>query len=308
MRVALKNDLELSSISEKYNNKDKVNQDDGALPECQRDQTERKTILCEESSSISLSRNENWNAHDINADNPNQSNHDTLRDTPLPVSFTDEITRKEIVERDRKSEEEQLASSELIRDKIIETPDLSNDDPDAIFTISSEMVCSNDREATFRANQNVAKPISNFSTGTETFELSPRTTSNISSKQKRPRKKKKRSFIPKAEDYKPHLPNSEARLVNIPLTSAVICVTPKDIICTASLSLQVLCLLATHFLSMYTFKISGKEVPLERYLSALKAWEISVLMITMVDPLSCIIFSSNYREAAKNILLRIFAK
>ena len=307
MRLALKSDLDNSSTSEDNTNKDKVTQDDGVLSECQQDQTTPRIPVCEEASSISISRNEHWNAHDT--DNTNLNHHETSTcNTPLPICLTDEKTRREIVEGDGRLEGKPFDSPQLTRNKLIDSPDLSNDDPDAIFTISSEVVRSNDREATLRANLNVTKSPTNLTTGTESFAMRPRPSSNISSKQKRPRKKKKRSIIPKAEDYKPHLPISEARLVNIPLTSAVICVTPKDIICTASLSLQVLCLLATHFLSMYTYRISGKEVPLETYMSGLKAWEISVLMITMVDPLSCVIFSSSYREGAKNILLKIFPK
>ena len=134
-----------------------------------------------------------------------------------------------------------------IPEKAINLPDLPNDDPDAIFTISTEIICANVRSNLVSDPKKVTEISSEQNIESESVRSRPRTLSDVPSKPKRPRRKKKRHMIPNAEDYKPNLPISEARLVNIPLTSAVICVSRKDIICTASLSLQVLCLLATHF-------------------------------------------------------------
>ena len=278
--------------------------------------TRRSTF--ENQNSIMLSKSSGWITNDI--DQTNQVDHVNESSTvSLPNNHASEHrTWNKLLEEIEHGHEQsktedgldktQQYIAETAQDKRVELPDLFNDDPDAIFTISSEIISSSERAESIQDLQGVTKAIPDKPIETEFVKSHPRTHSNASSKQKRPRKKKKRLVIPIAEDYKPNLPISEAHLVHIPLTSAVICVSRKDIICTASLTLQVICLLATHFLSIFTFRISGKEVTLERYLSALRTWEISLLMITMVDPLSCIIFSSSYREAAKTIFNKIILK
>ena len=278
--------------------------DEETLAECSRYGTDTNMSNFEESSSITFSKNNSWVTHDI--DEQNQA----ARLTPnyklsIPRNVDAAMPACDRIESNvevRKNQPVAPDSSDFIQNNISDSNDLSNADPDAIFTISSEIINSSDRLETLSESEKDPKITPESPIEHESANRHLRASLNLSPMQKRRRRRKKRPIIPKAEDYKPNLPMSEARLVNIPLTSAVICISRKDIICTASLSLQVLCLLATHFLSMYTYKISGKEVPLERYLSALRTWEISLLMITMVDPLSCIIFSSSYRAAARDIL------
>ena len=315
MRVALKHDYDdPSKCSQEANQK----RDAEVSLELRGSESNTRNSTFEKPNSIMLAKSNGWIINDI--DQTNQADHvNDCCTISLPKNDASEHrTWKDLLDEiehghERSKKEEKLNktqhnTTETPQDNRFESPDLSNDDPDAIFTISSEVICSRKRVESVPDSQNVTEAIPHQPSETECVKSHPRIHSNASSKRKCPRKKKKLLAIPVAEDYKPNLPISEAQLVHIPLTSAVICVSRKDIICTASLSLQVICLLATHFLSMYTFKISGKEVPLERYLSALKAWEISVLMITMVDPLSCIIFSSSYREAAKMILHKIIHK
>ena len=315
MRVALKHDFDDPS---KCSQEVQENKDEEVSMELRRRKTNKKKSPLENSNSISLSKSNGWITNDI--DQTNQAEHaNESCIVSLPNTYTTEHQTwneflKEIEhghERPKtvkRFSQTQQCTTEIISDKTFNSPNLSNDDPDAIFTISSEIICSSNRVESVQDLHDVDKVIPDQPVETEFIKSHRRTNSNASSKQKRPRKKKKRHVIPMAQDYKTNLPNPDAHLVHIPLTSAVICVSRKDIICTASLSLQVVCLLATHFLSMFTFKISGKEVPLERYLSALRTWEISLLMITMVDPLSCIIFSSSYREAAKTIFHKTILK
>ena len=176
---------------------------------------------------------------------------------------------------------------------------VTDDNPDSIFTLSRELVHLNDNGATdFDTSSKIDldPPIAE-----DDIIVLPHVDLDVS-KIKRSIKRRKRILFPKVEDYKPVVPISGAKLVNIPLTSAVICVSRKDIICTTSLILQVICLIITYILSFNGFNISGKEVSLERYIWAIRFTELSMLMITMVDPITSMIFSSNYRSAAKSIL------
>ena len=173
------------------------------------------------------------------------------------------------------------------------------ENPDAIFTISNEVIDLKDDDSKFTYLDTSSHLDLDSSIGNEDI-LSHIDLDNT--KTKKVLKRRKRKIFPKVNDYKPVVPISGAKLVNIPLTSAVICVSRKDIICTTSLVLQVVCLIITYILSFNGFNISGKEVPLESYIWAIRFIELSLLMITMVDPITSMIFSSNYRIAAKNIL------
>ena len=181
----------------------------------------------------------------------------------------------------------------------IDLKNVTDDNPDSIFTLSREVVHVNDNGTTdFDTSSKIDldPPIAE-----DDIIVLPHVDLDVS-KIKRSIKRRKRILFPKVEDYKPVVPISGAKLVNIPLTSAVICVSRKDIICTTSLILQVICLVITYILSFNGFNISGKEVSLERYIWSIRFTELSMLMITMVDPITSMIFSSNYRSAAKSIL------
>ena len=95
------------------------------------------------------------------------------------------------------------------------------------------------------------------------------------------------------------------QLFKIPLSKHLVCVSRKDIFCTTSLGLQILCLFLTHGLTIFAFKISGQKVTLQRFIFSYYAFELAFLINTMIHPLICILFSSNYRDAAKSIMLKI---
>ena len=98
---------------------------------------------------------------------------------------------------------------------------------------------------------------------------------------------------------------SSKQLFKIPLSKQLVCVSRKDIFCTTSLGLQILCLLLTHGLTIFAFKISGQKVTLRRFIFSYYAFELAFLINTMIHPLICILFSSNYRDAAKSIIVKI---
>ena len=126
--------------------------------------------------------------------------------------------------------------------------------------------------------------------------------SSDKTEQPKPKRNSRKRFLPTAEDYATVGPIPGAYKVNIPFTKVVICVSHKDIICTASLTSQMICLCITHVLLIYGFIISGKEVPLWRYVMSAYLMEVAIIFNAAVDPCACILFSSTYRNAAKNFL------
>ena len=115
-------------------------------------------------------------------------------------------------------------------------------------------------------------------------------------------KKKRKVFLPTAEDYKRVIPISGAKLVAVPLTNVVLCLSRHDIVCTASLTSQLVCLLITHVLTVFGFRISGEMVSIDAYDASTFAFEIAFLINTLVDPFICIIFSTSFRCAALEFL------
>lgn len=94
-------------------------------------------------------------------------------------------------------------------------------------------------------------------------------------------------------------------ILKVPHSERIVSVSRKDIFCTTSLTLQIICLLITHGLTIFAFSISGQKVSLKRFILSYYAFEIAFLINTMIHPLVCILFSSNYRDAAKSILFKI---
>ena len=115
---------------------------------------------------------------------------------------------------------------------------------------------------------------------------------------------KKKFFLPTAEDYAQFGPVAGAHKINIPLTKVVLCLSHRDIICTASLTSQMICLFVTHALMVYSFIIGGQEVTLSRYGWASILLEVSFLLNAIVDSFASLVFSSNFRDAAWNIFFQ----
>ena len=148
------------------------------------------------------------------------------------------------------------------------------DDPDAITAIPNDILCCN-----HQLN-------------------SPGNTQNDI----RCTRKTRAILLPTAEDFDNSTSVTGVHKLPVPLTKVVLCLSNSDITCSISLTLQLICLCITHMLTVFSFKIAGQEVSLERYMLSVYSMEVAFLINTMVDPIVCIIFSSNYRNAAKAIM------
>ena len=115
---------------------------------------------------------------------------------------------------------------------------------------------------------------------------------------------KKKFFLPKAEDYAQSGAVAGAHKINIPMTKVVLCLSHSDIICTASLSSQMICLFVTHALIAYSFQIGGKEVTLSRYEWGNIWLEVAFVLNAIVDSFVSLVFSSNFRDAAWSIFFQ----
>ena len=111
---------------------------------------------------------------------------------------------------------------------------------------------------------------------------------------------KKKIFLPTSEDYA-HIGQPGTFSVSIPLTKVVLCVSNKDLVCTASLTTQIICLVVTHVLMIYCFRIGGQEVTLSKYESVSVCIEIAVIINSFISSCVSLMFSSNFRDAVCKI-------
>ena len=86
------------------------------------------------------------------------------------------------------------------------------------------------------------------------------------------------------------------------MTKVVLCVSERDIVCTASLTCQMICLMITHALMVFCFSVGGRKISLARYESICVCIEVATIINVFVDPLVSLLFSSNFREAAYELL------
>ena len=92
------------------------------------------------------------------------------------------------------------------------------------------------------------------------------------------------------------------RVINVPYTNAVVCISQKDIVCTIGLSCQLTILIITFILCSFCFRMTGKIVPLSEFFQGLYSLEIGFILNSMVNPVVCVIFSTNFREAFKSMM------
>ena len=111
--------------------------------------------------------------------------------------------------------------------------------------------------------------------------------------------------LPHREDYEDRPPRTGTYMVNVPMTKVVICVSKQDIVCTASLSSQVASLIVTFILTIVGFSISGKIVTIDRFFTSYYCTEVALIMSSIVDPLTCVLFSRNFRKATISTLKQI---
>ena len=92
------------------------------------------------------------------------------------------------------------------------------------------------------------------------------------------------------------------RVINIPLTDTVLCISRTDVICTIGLSCQLLSLITTFILLIFGFRISGKIVTMDEFFFAYYCMEIALLVNSVIDPIVSIIFSTKFRDALKGLI------
>ena len=170
-------------------------------------------------------------------------------------------------------------------DAITELPDDDN---------NSNTICTHD--------PNAISTVSTTSMNVNSEKESKPSISKAIHKEKKDMRRKNRFFLPTADDYKNFGPAAGAYKVNIPLTKVVLCVSQRDIVCTASLSCQIICLIITHALMVYCFSAGGRKISLARYQSVCVCIEIASIINAFVDSLVSLLFSSNFREAAFKIV------
>ena len=179
-------------------------------------------------------------------------------------------------------------------------PKLNNDNADAITEWPDGHITSN--TVTEESSNSISAVSSTDSMNINSEKESKQAMPKVKDKQKKDRKHKNKFFLPTANDYKNFGPVSGAYKINIPLTKVVLCVSQRDIVCTASLTCQIICLILTHVLMVYSFTTSGKKISLSRYESSTICIEIALIINGLVDSLVSLLFSSNFREAAFKIV------
>ena len=92
------------------------------------------------------------------------------------------------------------------------------------------------------------------------------------------------------------------RVINIPLTDNVICISRTDIICTIGLSCQLLSLIATFILTIFGFRLSGKILTIYELLTGCYCFEVALFINSVVDPIVSVIFSASFRNALKGLI------
>ena len=92
------------------------------------------------------------------------------------------------------------------------------------------------------------------------------------------------------------------RVINIPLTDNVICISRTDIICTIGLSCQLLSLIATFILTIFGFRLSGKILTIYEFFTGCYCFEVALFMNSVVDPIVSVIFSASFRNALKGLI------
>ena len=92
------------------------------------------------------------------------------------------------------------------------------------------------------------------------------------------------------------------RVINIPLTDNVICISRTDIICTIGLSCQLLSLIATFILTIFGFRLSGKILTIYEFWTGCYCFEVALFINSVVDPIVSVIFSASFRNALKGLI------
>ena len=106
------------------------------------------------------------------------------------------------------------------------------------------------------------------------------------------------------QELKDTLTQERNLTIPVPMTGTTLTVSKKDIITTASLSAQLLVMILTLSMTVKAVKISGRRVIFDEWFSSWMCLLFAHTMTTLVDPLVCVICSSEYRNALQDLFSR----
>ena len=106
------------------------------------------------------------------------------------------------------------------------------------------------------------------------------------------------------QELKDTLKQERNLTIPVPMTGATLTLSKKDIITTASLSAQLLVMILTLSMTVKAVKISGRRVIFDEWFSSWMCFLFAHTMTTLVDPLVCVICSSEYRNALHDLFSR----
>ena len=98
-------------------------------------------------------------------------------------------------------------------------------------------------------------------------------------------------------------PKRGDRVVKIPYTNALLCISKKDVICTVGLACQLSSLITTFILTIFALRISGKIVTVYELFQGYYCLEVALIINSVVDPIVCVIFSKKFRNAFESMIM-----
>ena len=136
----------------------------------------------------------------------------------------------------------------------------------------------------------------------ETMKVSFDKKTNVTKRNRNFNKQSTREFINSDGTKTVVQPKVGDHVINVPYTNAVLCISQKDIVCTIGLSCQLTILIITFILCSVAFRMSGKIVPVSEFFQKFYGLEVGFILNSMVNPVVCVIFSTNFREAFKSMV------
>ena len=88
--------------------------------------------------------------------------------------------------------------------------------------------------------------------------------------------------------------------LQVPMSNIVL--AKADINCTISLTLQIAAMLATFVLNGLMVRISGKVITPDEYIFGMVSGECAIVFTTLIDPITFLLVSKDFRNAAKTCL------
>ena len=116
-------------------------------------------------------------------------------------------------------------------------------------------------------------------------------------------------MFPHAEDYSQSTNSSNQNVkIKVPMTKVVLSASAQDITCTRGLSAQLFVMFVTFVLYILPVQHSNKIITVQAFYLSSIGIELGFFFNALIDPLVCLIFSSEFRAAVKSILSQLWGK